>query len=167
MKRKKPPKGGSPQDFGQVSGAPPPGFEERWSGYRPQPGDPAPAAGALGALGLGSHVDRERQAWEASHVAWLNANGLAWTPDELRSWYDNPDRDRLPMPGVLEWQKRISQQHSWRADVIGVEPAYRVPVPVPALDASAAREVAEHSGGPAKATPSASPGWRKGSPRPR
>lgn len=116
---------------------PPTGWEGSWSGF-PRPGDPAPS---LDAMDTGSCFDRDRHAWEVSHVAWLNANGLSCTAEELRAWYDNPDRDHLPMPGVLQWQQRISQQYSWRAAVIGVEPAHRSTGP--ALDAAAAQEAQE------------------------
>ncbi|MBO0802197.1 MAG: hypothetical protein J2P25_03865 [Nocardiopsaceae bacterium] len=136
MRRKKPPKGGPPEGFGRLSGVPPPGWEE-WSGYRPRPGDLAPAAGALD---FTPHVARQqRRAWETAHIAWLNANGLTWTYEELAAWYDNPDRDRLPMPGVLEWQRRIGQQYSLLDDVAGVQPAHRATGP--ALDAAAAQEI--------------------------
>jgi hypothetical protein len=110
-----------------------------WGEHHPKPGDLAPNSNAID---FTPHVQREqRRAWEASQAAWLNANGLTWTPDELRAWWDSPDRDRLPMPGVLQWQQRISQQHSLRAEVIGVQPAY--PSTGPVLDAAAARETHE------------------------
>lgn len=101
------------------------------------PGDPAPAAGALD---FTRHaVRQQRRAWEASHIAWLNANGLTWTYEELQAWYDHPDRDRLPMPGVLEWQRRIGQQYSLRADATGIQSAH--PASGPVLDAAAAQEI--------------------------
>lgn len=94
VKRKKPPRTGPPEGFGRVSGQPP-GWEEMWGEHHPKPGDRAPNSNAID---FTPHVEREqRRAWEASHAAWLNANGLTWTPDELRAWWDSPDRDRLPM----------------------------------------------------------------------
>jgi peptidoglycan hydrolase CwlO-like protein len=122
-----------------MSGAPAPGGEEQWSERRPRPGDLAPAPGALD---FRPHVERQQhREWEAAHIAWLNANGLTWSYEELGQWWDHPDRDRLPMPGMLEWQQRISQQYSVHADVIGVQPAY--PATVPALDAASARQARE------------------------
>jgi DNA repair exonuclease SbcCD ATPase subunit len=120
-----------------MSGAPPPGREEQWSERRPRPGDFAPAPGALD---FRPHVERQQhREWQAAHIAWLNANGLTWSYEELGQWWDHPDRDRLPMPGVLEWQQRISQQYSMQAEV--VQPAN--PATNSALDAAAAREAQE------------------------
>src|SRR5262245_11705179 len=94
----------------------------------PEPGTPAPAPGAIDFTALNERAARTE--WQGTHMAWLNANGLSWTHDAINAWYSRPDRDRPPMPGVIAWQRRISQHYSRNPDRYA-----------PPLDARAAREI--------------------------
>jgi chromosome segregation ATPase len=83
------------------------------------PGEIAPADNA--GLKWRTPEQAERLAWEARHAAWLRENGLPFMLDELRAWYDNPNRDTIPMPGVEEWQQRQAARQ--QAFVVSSEPA--------------------------------------------
>lgn len=100
VKRKKPPQSWPPEGFGRPASPPPSWAEAEEVSLPPAPGDPAPAYGS--GLTFRSPDQIQREAWEARHMAWLDANHLAYTREELRAWYDNPARDRIPMPGVVE-----------------------------------------------------------------
>lgn len=107
----------------------------------PESGDPAPG---IDAIHIRAEAERERQEWEVGHAAWLTVNGLTCGPGEFRAWYENPNRDRIPMPGVLEWQRRQLARRDLRAAALGVEPAYRDLDPVAqAVSAAAARDLRE------------------------
>lgn len=58
-------------------------------------------------------------------MAWLDANHLGYTREELRAWFDHPARDRIPMPGVIEWRQRQAAGQDWQAlahgDLAGAE----------------------------------------------
>jgi chromosome segregation ATPase len=68
--------------------------------------------------------------WQLAHKAWLAGNGLSWTDEQLDRWYSDLDRDQLPLPGVIEWQKRIGEQYGRQSGY------YNTP-----LDARAARQI--------------------------
>lgn len=135
MKRRKPP-GGPPTGlaplswFGRNSGAPrPPGWDQLFSQPPPRDGDPAPSGtGGIDFDAVGERAARTE--WQAAHTAWLTVNHLTATHADMDAWWSHPDRDRLPMPGVIEWQKRISEQY-------GRNPGY---YPQP-LDARAAQQI--------------------------
>lgn len=98
----------------------------------PAPGTPAPSGD--GGIDFGGLNERAaRREWEHAHITWLNANGLAYSEADLDAWWARPDRDQVPMPGVLQWQQRIS---GYRSGAYGSYGGSGQP-----LDASAAQHI--------------------------
>lgn len=116
-----PPRADSGWSYGSPapSGFPPPSaWDQTPEDWRPPvPGEIIPAGNS--GLTFRPPGETKRQIWEARHTAWLEENGLSYAPEQLRAWWETPGRDNIPMPGLMEYQRRLIAQECTLEGMLG------------------------------------------------